>query len=120
MPYKEMKLPKEYTYSCAPVVNNDGTNVKSDYVKFSEFYCTECGHVQSPSHGLTVGYLNELVNAWNQSGPCPECGAENAWGWRQIEKLGETYVEFKDAGGNDKASSAGSGAAAGGADLTHA
>lgn len=121
MSEKEMKLPKEYSFSCTPIVNNDGTVVRPDYVKFGEYYCTKCGHVQMPTHGVTEGYMNDMVNAWNQTGPCPECGAENAWGWRRIDKLSETPVILKRADdANDKASSAGSGAAAGGADLTHA
>ena len=121
MPYKEMKLPKEYSYSCTPIVNNDGTVVDESYIKYAEYYCTKCDHVQSPAHGLSKADLDQLVNAWNQSGACPECGAENAWGWRQVEKLTETKVILKNLeGANDKAASAGSGAAAGGADLTHA
>lgn len=121
MPYKEMTLPKEYSYSCTPVVKGDGTVVEPDYVKFAEYYCTECGHIQAPAHGLNKAELDQLVSAWNQSGACPECGAENKWAWRQIDKLTETKVVLKALeGANDKAASAGSGAAAGGADLTHA
>lgn len=120
MPYKEMKLPKEYSFSCAPVVTADGTVVRPDYVKYAEYYCTKCGHVQAPSHGVTKAFLDQMVNAWNQTGPCPECGAENAWGWRQIDKLGETPVELQENLAGDRSHSDGSGAGAGGADLTHA
>lgn len=120
MPYENMKLPSEYTFSCAPVANSDGTVVMPNYVKWAQWVCTECGHVQSYTHGVTSAYLNMLKNGWNQSGPCPKCGAENAWDWQQIEKLPETKVVLKAADNADKAHSAGSGAAAGGADLTRA
>ena len=121
MSTKEMQLPKEYSFSCTPIVNHDGRVVRPDYVKFGEYYCSECGHIQAPTHGVTENYCDTMVQAYNQSGPCPECGAENAWAWRRIEKLGETETVLKVLeGANDKAASAGSGAAAGGADLTHA
>ena len=119
MPYEDMKYPSEFTFACAPVKNADGTVVMGDYVKWAEWYCTSCGHVQAPAHALRAGYLNQLKNAWNQSGPCPECGAENAWDWRKVDQLQEHWITLAK-GADDKAASAGSGAAAGGADLTHA
>ena len=121
MPYEGMALPKEYDFSCAPVVSHDGQVLRPDYVKFSEFYCTSCGYVATPTHGVTMNYLDRLVNAWNQTSECPCCGAENAWGWRAIDELGVTWADLSNQNlAGDRSHSDGSGAAASGADLTHA